>query len=277
MASGLGIIAIRGRRDRHGGESARLHARRRELTAEAERLAAERTTMTAAELPRRRSRTTPPRPAGRGHGDARPSAEQALLAADRVADRPRSSRAPRHERSWRASPRSSRPSSGAGRGSRASAPTTRATSRVEALPIAAPEALRERDEAAAARDAARDAWQAARGAAEAAEARSVGRRSDRVAAEARIAQLEIALPDHERAIGEVQAIRDDIDGRGDGRVRRRCGRRGGAAHGRHGARTAPPTSSSSWNGRPAPAGASSASSSAPPNPRPSPPRGPRMG
>ena len=261
MASGLGIIAIRGRRDRHGGESARLHARRRELTAEAERLTAERTRMTAEVAAAEVAHD-----AANGQlveaTATRATAEQALLAADRVAaDLDRQSAAAREDLARLATELASLERARAG--GAVSRPTTRATSRVEALSIAATEALRERDEAAAARDAARDAWQAARGAAEAAEARSVGRRRDRVAAEARIAQLEIALPDHERAIAEVQAIRDDIEGvvtaasaadAAAGEAQRTADtERDGAAR-----------SSSSWNGRPAHAGASSASSSAPP-------------
>ena len=43
LADGHGVVAIRGQLDRHGGESARLHARRRELTAEQDLLADERT------------------------------------------------------------------------------------------------------------------------------------------------------------------------------------------------------------------------------------------
>lgn len=207
LANGHGVVAIRGRLDRHGGESARLHARRRELTSEQERLAAGRTSTTAEVAAAEAGHAVASRELAEATA-ADADAEEATIEARREdADIERRATAAAAELARLTAELASVEALSRGQATPMSA---RPTSRVEALAAAAVAALRERDEAAAGRNAARDAWQSARGAAEAAEARSVGRRRDRAAAEARIAQLEASLPDHERSIAEIDAMLAEI-------------------------------------------------------------------
>ena len=207
LADGHGVVAIRGQLDRHGGESARINARRRELTAEQDRLADERAS-TAAAL---RAAEADQAAASRQLATAtatQSAAEQAAREAEReLTDLDRWTNAVDGELERLRAELATLAASSAAPPSEA---TTGTASRVEALAAAAAVALQARDAAAASRDAAREAWQAARGAAEAAEARSVGRRNDRSAAEARIAQLASSIPDHERSLGELETTLAEI-------------------------------------------------------------------
>ena len=207
LADGHGVVAIRGQLDRHGGESARINARRRELTAEQDRLADERAS-TAAAL---RAAEADQAAASRQLATAtatQSAAEQAAREAEReLTDLDRWTNAVDGELERLRAELATLAASSAAPPSEA---TTGTASRVEALAAAAAVALQARDAAAASRDAAREAWQAARGAAEAAEARSVGRRKDRSAAEARIAQLASSIPDHERSLGELETTLAEI-------------------------------------------------------------------
>ena len=207
MADGRGMIAIRGRLDRHGGESARLHARRRELSAEHERLAIERRDATAALEAAERERIQA--------AAAVAEAETSHTTAERMAGEARRTGEDLERRLAAAENELARVMADlAALDARASSTTGAAgqavISRVEELAAAAAAALRERDEAAVARDVARDAWQTTRRAAEEAEARSSGRRRERSAAEARIAQLETTLPDHEAALRAMDVTLQEL-------------------------------------------------------------------
>ncbi len=203
LADGRGMLAIRGRLDRHGGESARLHARRRELSAEHERLATEREAATNAIVLAAREQERAAdglAAAGTAQAEADRSVREAHRMVEDLARRAEASRADLARVTQELAALSSMAPVAAGASEHAP------SSRVEALTASAAEALADRDEAATARDVARGVWQAARGAAEEAEARSAGRRSDRALAEARIAQLEATLPEHERALAAIEDL-----------------------------------------------------------------------
>jgi chromosome segregation protein len=206
LADARGVVTVRGRDDAHAGEAARLHARRRDLAAELERLRVTRDEADAAATAAQALRTTHRESliAVREEADAAERRQRtsgaSLASATAAEDRARAEearladalRAAREQAAHEAAQQVVEAPGG---------------SAIEALADAAAEARRHRDEAAGARDAARDAWQAARGAAEAAEARSAGRRGERAMAEARIAALEAAIPSQRSALETLTAER----------------------------------------------------------------------
>ncbi len=204
LADGRGIVSVRGRRDRHAGEAARLHARHRELTRDlapahrdreqgraaagaaaaelAERESARQAARRTADVTEQEHRAAAEATATAEVAVARVTAELARLQGDLDDAR-------------------------TGLAAHASPPPSAASAVIETLASEARTRRQVRDAASAERDEARAAWQAARGAAENAEARSAGRRGERAILAARIAGIESTRPGQVAALEGVEAER----------------------------------------------------------------------
>jgi chromosome segregation protein len=207
LADARGVVVLRGRADPPGGAAARAHARRRELSdaiTVIERDLAEAQAGAHDATERLRAGRDAHLAADAAHDDAgraRRAAAEALEAAT--------------ARLARAGTRTAELEAEL-EGLAASAPAPAveaggASDEMGDLLARATDARRQRDEAAAARDAARERWSATRRAAESTETRIAGARRERAVAEARIAQLEAALPrrrvEHEEQL-EARAALD---------------------------------------------------------------------
>jgi chromosome segregation protein len=209
MADGRGLITLRGRGDPPGGETARQHARRRELAEsvssleqqeEAARVAAARALARVGELGRQRAA------AGRrleaAEGAARQARREVELAEAQLEDATRAQqelsaeldRLDRIEREATVATAAAGPQSERG-----------------TLELGAREARRERERCAAEREAARAEWQTARQAAEEAEARHMGRHQRGAAAEARAAQLASLLESNHGQAARLDAERQEAE------------------------------------------------------------------
>jgi chromosome segregation protein len=196
LADTRGVIVLRGRADPPGGAAARAHVRRRELgEAVATTEAAAATAQTNAHDAAERLRTSRD-----AHLAARAAADDAQQAVRRAAAdldaqeaelRRLGERRARFEAELAGLPEDTTARTGS-----APDPALAALGDLQAAAVAA---RARRDEMAAARDAARERWTATRGDAEEVETRLAGRRQERALAEARIAQIEAALPERQRA------------------------------------------------------------------------------
>ena len=202
LADGRGVIVLRGRADPPGGASARAHARRRDLAAAVGRMEAEsRAAQADAHATTERLRT-----ARDAHLAAREAADEAdatvrrlraeVAAADDALSR-LTERLAQLDADLAAAP----PAGGDG-------PTTPPARLVELQEIADGARVL-RDERARARDAAREAWNATRGEAETLETRVAGRRRDRSLREARVAQLNAALPERRASMEQLIVERNE--------------------------------------------------------------------
>ncbi len=206
VADGHGLVTLHGRAGPPGGEAARQHARRRELTEALDQLEAR-------------------------HAEARDLAARHLAelsAARRALDdaREADARAERLERAARGDAEATEASvrraaarreeltrelEAARQVAAEAAPATgdmASDSPLRGLEAAAQIAREQRDRASATRNEAREAWQAVRGEAERAEAASAGRRQRLGMLEARIAQLEPSLPALRERLASIEGERD---------------------------------------------------------------------
>ncbi|HEX6129947.1 MAG TPA: chromosome segregation protein SMC, partial [Candidatus Limnocylindria bacterium] len=208
VADGRGLISVRGRADSGGGESARRHARRREL-AEAleamERQQEEATTLAAREMAEL--------------AEASRRADEARHAADLAEAELRRAAAALQEIELRHARATSSESSLAGElaalpeheeavpeaGTTANAPEAGS---LEELDARAAAARREREAAVEERDRAREAWLAAQAEVRGREERQVGQRRERATLELRQAQLEAERPRTDEALAALAADRD---------------------------------------------------------------------
>ena len=206
LADARGMVVLRGRADAPGGAAARAHARRRELAAaiatiEGELAAAQAAAHDATERLR----------AGRdAHLAAHDQADEAgrrVRAATEALD----AATRKHERAAARVAELERERSEIGEDAAVPAtPRDALSDELDELQRAADDARRRREAAAATRDEAREHWTATRGAAEVAETRIADRRRERAVAEARIAQLEAALPHRRREQDEQVAERERL-------------------------------------------------------------------
>jgi chromosome segregation protein len=206
LADARGLVVLRGRADPPGGAAARIHARRRELSAATAALEAElATAQDAAHRANERLRAARDAhlaarnaqdSAGRDRRVAADERAAAAGAVERLGQRIGALDAEIAELGLAAPPET--PPPGADEGP---------AQDVERLQAVADAARRRRDEAAMARDKARERWTATRSTAELAEGRIAGRRQARALAEARVAQLGAAIPDRHRTLDEQTAER----------------------------------------------------------------------
>jgi chromosome segregation protein len=196
LADARGVIVVRGRADPPGGAAARAHVRRRELgAAVATTEAAAATAQTTAHDAAERLRTS--RDAHLAARAAADDAQQAVrrAAADLDAQEAELRRLGERRARFEAELADLPEDTTAGNGSAAD-PALAALADLQAAAVAA---RGRRDEVAAARDAARERWTATRRDAEEVETRLADRRHERALAEARIGQIEAALPERQRA------------------------------------------------------------------------------
>ena len=210
LADARGLVILRGRSSPPGGAAARVHARRREL--------AERVVETERRLGAAQAKAHSATERLRASRDRHLAATQAHDEAEAVLRRGRreaevtAAEAQRLERRVREleAELSRADADDVGSAPTAAWPPNDAAAEMEALRARAAEARRRRDELAGERDAARARWTAQRHAAEEAENRVAGRRSQRVLAEGRVAQLRSSGPEREQAHAELIADRAQL-------------------------------------------------------------------
>jgi chromosome segregation protein len=205
LADPRGLLAVRGALEPARAETARRHARRRqvaELVAEMERAhdeALSRAAASAGELAQAIvARTTA--------GAALAQDERRLVAAQTAAEAAEAAlgRARAHAEELSAASQAARVDE---EEARHAAPDTSGEVELEALAAAADAARRARGEAAERRDQARDAWRGLHAAAEQTERELGGRQRERIGREARAAQLEVGLPVDRSTLATLQ---DDL-------------------------------------------------------------------
>ena len=206
LADARGVVVLRGRADPPGGAAARAHARRRELAAAISTIEKELSTAQAAAHD-----ATERLRAGRdahlaAHGAAEDAGRRMRAATEAL-----ESAARQRERAAARVGELERERSQIGEDVPvAAAPRDALSDELEELQRLADDARRRREAASAARDGARERWTATRGVAEVAETRIADRRRERAVAEARVAQLEAALPDRRREHDEHSGERDRL-------------------------------------------------------------------
>jgi chromosome segregation protein len=205
LADGHGVIVLRGRADPPGGASARAHARRRVLTSAVGRMEEEaRAAQEHAHAASERLRAA---------RDAHLAASEAADEADAGLRRLRAESDSADDALARHTERLALLDAALADEPIPEAPDTAAAppARLGELEAAADRARATRDERARLRDAAREAWNATRGEAEVLETRVAGRRRDRSLREARVAQLEAALPERTASVERLTAERDELE------------------------------------------------------------------
>ncbi|MEO8510131.1 MAG: chromosome segregation protein SMC [Chloroflexota bacterium] len=213
LADGRGLVTLRGRAGPQGGEAARQHARRRELTEAIDALEADhaQTSETAA---RQLAALGAAQRAAAAAREAEAEAERGERAARGEADAAEA--ALRRAAGRRAAVEQELALARAELSEAHETPGAEPASQSSALHGAARTARAARDAAAGERDTTRAAWQASRGAAEELEARSAGRRQRVAALEGSVTQLETALPalrEREAAVvAELELAERELDG-----------------------------------------------------------------